>query len=163
MKFLRCVHAESILRTRFSFQRTIMAKSTSAKPTVWLHGPIDEDVLVGFRKEQMQMIREHFNVVTYKQFKESGISNPSIVGMYICMFVYFFKKSKVFAGLIIGRCKGVVRYPISYIFMQFSVKFFPSNRFLAKFRGLRPPAWVILDPPLVMPQYACYTCYTITP
>ena len=90
MKFLGFVHAESILGTRFSFQRTVMAKSTSAKPTIWLHGPIEEDVLVGFRKEQMQMIREHFNVVTYKQFKESGISNPSIVGMHICLFSLFF-------------------------------------------------------------------------
>ena len=66
-----------------------MAKSASAKPTVWLHGPIEEDVLVGFRKEQMQMIREHFNVVTCKQFKESGISNPSIVGMHIYLFSLF--------------------------------------------------------------------------
>ena len=90
MKFLKSIHVESILGIRFYFQRTVMAKSTPAKPTIWLHGPIEEDVLVGFRKEQMQMIREHFNVVTYKQFKESGISNPSIVGMYICLHVWFF-------------------------------------------------------------------------
>ena len=86
---------------------------------------IEEDVLVGFRKEQMQMIREHFNVVTYKQFKESGISNPSIVGMHIFVcLVYFFKKPRIFAGLIIGKCKGAPgMHPLSSNFFHFHAVF----------------------------------------
>ena len=98
MTSLRTFHTKVILRVKISFQRTVMAKSTSAtKPTIWLHGPIEEDVLVGFRKEQMQMIHEHFNVVTYKQFKESNTSSPFIVGMsFVCLFS---QKSKIITGL----------------------------------------------------------------
>ena len=64
--------------------KTIMAtcNTTVTKPTVWFHGTIEEDPLVGFRIEQMKLIREHFDVISYKQLKEIGTDKPTIVGIY---------------------------------------------------------------------------------
>ena len=47
---------------------------------------------------------------------------------------------------------GTARGPISFIFMQFSVKILPNNRFLPQTRGLvsLSSVWDILDPPFVL-------------
>ena len=39
--------------------------------------------------------------------------------------------------------------PISFIFMQFSTKILPTNRFLPQSQKLVPPVWEILDPTLL--------------
>ena len=43
--------------------------------------------------------------------------------------------------------------PFFFIFMQFSVKILPNNRFLPHIQGLAPPVWKILDPPLQHDMY----------
>ena len=56
--------------------------TTTTKPTVWFQGPIEEDPLVGFRKEQVDMMREHFDAITYRQLREKNLDDPTIVGKY---------------------------------------------------------------------------------
>ena len=44
---------------------------------------------------------------------------------------------------------------IAFVFMQFSIKILPNNRFLLQTQGLAPPTLVleVLDPPLVIHKY----------
>ena len=44
--------------------------------------------------------------------------------------------------------------PISFIFMQFSAKILPNNRFASTSQGLATPMWEILNLPLKdMPEF----------